>query len=133
MSKLITSELKDQVLRTIVNEFQDMLGYVNVCKWAKRFKIHPHVLIAILYHFVDKNLIMISKKPNGYEVAITVEAHDFVSYGGFVTQEKLFQDNIKKLLFEIEKLKPSAPDTVATISSIVSNITATFGFLFQIK
>lgn len=59
---------------------------------------------------------------------VHLEASDFFSRGGFFAQEELLKKNIEKLLLEIESLKPSIPEKVATITSIAANITAALGF-----
>jgi len=60
-----------------------------------------------------------------------IEANDFLSRGGFFVQEELLKKNIEKLLLEIESLKPSVPEKVATLTTIAAGITTALGFIIS--
>jgi DNA-binding TFAR19-related protein (PDSD5 family) len=60
-------------------------------------------------------------------LAINVELHDYYLHGGFAAQEELLEKNIKKLLLEIEALKPSMPDKINLLTGIIANISTALG------
>ena len=67
----------------------------------------------------------------GVSMILHVEAFDFLNRGGFYAQEELIKKNMEKLLLEIESLKPSLPDRVNTITTIVANLTTAFGIIMS--
>jgi hypothetical protein len=77
---------------------------------------------------------LLKNKPyfdDGVALDIKVNAHDFLSHGGFTAQEELLQKNIQKLLLELENLKPSMPEKVSTLTNIAANIATALGLFIQ--
>lgn len=66
-------------------------------------------------------------------IKVHVEAHTFVSHGGFYGQEMVLKSNLEKLLLEIEALKPSVPDKVETFTTIAANIATILGLIFTAR
>ncbi len=64
-------------------------------------------------------------------LTLLVEANDFYLRGGFVAQEELLQNNIRKLLLEIEQLKPSFPEKVERITNIGNAILSAIGLFIK--
>jgi hypothetical protein len=88
------------------------------------FGYSPKVAEAVLTYFVRVGLIVNPIASNeGYnEYELNVEAFDFANHGGFTNQEVLLEHSIKKLLLEIEKLKPDHSDKVKNITELASSI-----------
>jgi hypothetical protein len=125
--KLITPQLKDRILNDIVNEGIEVPQY-DVDKRANNYDLNDKELNAILEQFEKKELIKISPGFGDEKVLnVKVNTHDFILHGGFTAQEELLEKNIKKLLLEIESLKPSMPDKVSTITNIAANIATAMG------
>ncbi|WP_448788351.1 hypothetical protein [Bacteroides graminisolvens] len=120
---IITPTLKDQILKDLV-EADGITLQINLRDHAKEYGIEYTILESILDHFESLNFLEYIGKYLGGIVLIRmkVSASDFYLHGGFQAQEELLQSNIKKLLLEIEALKPSMPEKIATITSIASNI-----------
>ena len=65
------------------------------------------------------------------------EAIDFLGRGGFVAQEDIFENNIEKLLLEIDNLKkelaPDKLDTINKLTSIGNSILSGLNIISSIK
>ena len=129
MSKtIITPELKDKLLNELVEKCEvSELTLINIDSLAKDLQTTSKVIEGIFNQFVDIGLCT----PANYRISgelhviLNVEAHDMVRRGGFTAKEKILEDNLKKLSFEIEELRPKYSEKVARMASIISNI-ATF-------
>ena len=128
---MITYEMKDRVLNTIV-EYGMKMG-INVDDSGKEFGVNSQYLRAILDQLERLGFIEQDKMlGSAIYINVNVEAHDFISHGGFKGQEDLLRNNIEKLLLEIESLKPSMPDKINTMTAIAANISTALGlFLFK--
>jgi Fe2+ or Zn2+ uptake regulation protein len=120
---LIIPELKDKILKEFVSV--DRVSFeINIRDIAKEFNTDVSTIEVILDHFEDLGFLKQFKFLGGKILfTMKVPAYDFYSHGGFVGQEELLSKNIKKLLLEIESLKPSMPEKVNLLTSIAGNIT----------
>lgn len=108
-------------------------SYINIAKLTyAEFPVNGREkIVGIMQHFQRLNLIdNYSFNVYGVSFRLLFEASEFLSKGGFKSQEELLQANIQKLLLEIEDLKPSLPQKVEVITSIASGITTALGFIF---
>lgn len=56
-------------------------------------------------------------------VTLHAEAYDMARCGGFVAQEKLFKQNIQKLMLELEQLRLDIPETkMRIITEIIGQL-----------
>ena len=83
---MITTELKDQILKDLTD-----LNSIRVQVFAEeegdKLNIDMETYIAILDYFARLNLIKLCKCMGGEMlITLTVEAFDFVNYGGFQTK-----------------------------------------------
>lgn len=121
VTDMINAQLKDDLLKRIVN---DRLAFnLNAQEIATDLKCDIREVFLILEYFQRKGLIEAYGSDGGTAWGRTrVEAFDLCQAGGYVGQEELLQNNIKKLLLEIESLKPTMPDKVSQISTIAANV-----------
>ena len=77
----------------------------------------PRLINAILEGFQEEGLIS-----NLNFLEVHQSAFDLFNRGGFTMKENILQKEIEKLLFEVERLKPSLGDKVEKITTIISNI-----------
>lgn len=128
---MITPKLKDLVLKSFVDYPQKKFR-IKLQEQAKDYKIDSNTLEIILDYFEQMGFFEQCKMLGGtIDIYMKVPAYDFYSRGGFIGQEELLTKNIQKLLLEIENLKPSIPDKVSTITSIISNITTALGLFIK--
>jgi hypothetical protein len=119
---MITPELKDSILKELI-EVPHKCFRVGLRETSKSHNIDSYTLEIILDYFEQKGFLSQKKLISGcVDIYMKVPAYDFYMHGGFVGQEELLTKNIQKLLLEIESLKPSIPDRVSTITTIVGNI-----------
>jgi hypothetical protein len=129
---MISPDLKDRALKKIVDGGIDEDH--TITHYASELECSPDELRMVIRDFEARHLISTTRvKGDCVIVTAEVNAHDFVRRGGFAVQEELLQKNIEKLLLEIESLKPSMPDRVEKITSIIGGISTALGFLFPNK
>lgn len=138
-NSLITPEFKDQVLTNLLEicELGEEFDYDSESDTLFPSNTPNNIKDAVLDYFFTMGLIQ--WYPQRYNetsdfnavIILTMNAIDFVHRGGFVGQEKLFHDNIKKLLLELDDLKPSAPEKFERISSIIGNISSFLSILVR--
>lgn len=123
---MITPEVKDEILNLLCNsvfEFEVMYRskYTDFIEELEN-KLLKHELIGILQQFQKNRLISeFSASRDTFTFIIHVEALDLFNRGGFVTIEKLLQDNIKKLDSEIKLLsKDLEPKSLEKANFILS-------------
>lgn len=126
---LITPEIKDNVLTDIISVDN---GFVQLnYEDAHKYGISPNQLAMIIKQFIRMDFLeskgeFIGGGFGGIFITTTLEAHDFLSHGGFYAQEEILKANINKLGLELEALsKELGPDFIEKankISSIASNI-----------
>jgi hypothetical protein len=124
----ITCEVKDSILEKLCAITPER----HISFTPKDFGMPFDALNAVLSQF--QRLGFISKlSARRVEIGVTVhlEAHDYLSHGGFVAQEELLAKNLQKLLLEIESLKPSMPERVNTITTIIASITSFLGLVIK--
>lgn len=82
MSTLITPELKDVVLRYLIDKCE--FGYALQVSYLTGIEnIQGGALVAILDQFKRKGLISMKSSNQTALVHIEMEAHDFIQQGGF--------------------------------------------------
>ncbi len=59
-----------------------------------------------------------------FSTIVYTEAFDLFNRGGFTVQEQLLEQEVEKLLLEIEALKPTLGDKVVKLLSIAGSISA---------
>jgi len=120
---MITPIIKDRILNKLISTGFSVK--LNIKEEAMEFEIHPQELLIILEQFEEYGLIKLTKFLGGEMlIKFKAEAFDLNNHGGFVAQEELLTKNIEKLLLELERLKPSMPDRIEKITSIISAITS---------
>lgn len=123
--KLITPQIKDDVLRYLVSSY-DLPIDINYDELAQELSVSSDMLGLIIEQFANMNLIKTQEYIGGCLVWITVDAHDFIRHGGFVAQEEILKSNIEKLGLELDllakELEPKHLDRLEKISSLAANI-----------
>ena len=108
MKKVITSHVKDSVLLHLIKNY-DVGQKRAVPSDLSVGGIEGSTLVAILESFGRLNLITYEEFEAADEtvvvLSLNVEAHDFYLQGGFYGHYELFQKNVEKLLWEVEKLE----------------------------
>ncbi|MEI7829004.1 MAG: hypothetical protein WCI31_04500 [Prolixibacteraceae bacterium] len=131
---MIDCKIKDKILAKIVKESPEMTFGFDTEDSKKIFGFDPEMVSSILDYFESIGLIDQDKFLGGeIMIEILIPAHDLVARGGFTAKEELLGKNLAKLLIEIESLKPSMPDKVETITSIISEISAGLALIKQRK
>ena len=129
MENLITPQLKDSILTICIS--QGKLGRLQQVYFTD-IDLDFDSLIAVLEHFQTLGLLGAMKYTRqSVLIRLNVEAHDFKRHGGFHGQEELFQQNIQKLLLEIEELRPSAPEKAKKIIAIAADIATFLGLVIH--
>ena len=133
--QIITSELKDKVLRFICDNAQlERLVSEKTNSILTDLQMSIDSFRGIMYQF--KRLGFLSEldiRDNITSLVLHTEAHDFLNQGGFMVQEEIFKTNIQKLGWEIEALQkevlPDNIERVNKIASIASNLATGLAFL----
>ena len=137
MNEKITPELFDSVLNFLIDHvpfggfvhfdsvnnpipFPNDLSYAALGQLLREMKADG--LISLYYDGSNSDSYQ-------FDVGINRLAVTLQKRGGYVGQEVLLRQNIEKLLFEIEHLRPSNPKQVETLSTIAANITTALGFI----
>lgn len=124
----ITYKEKDAVLNYLCNcdeVVPERLSQINRLKYVSHVGTDEKTALSVLQYF---NRIGIVSNLNyryhsdTFYVIVRQEAFDLLNRGGFTVKEYLLQQEVEKLLLEIERLKPSIGDKIEKISTIVSNI-----------
>lgn len=104
---MITAAQKDALLGHIIDLIQ--VGDLHMLNRRQSiFGFEKNVLRAILTQFHEMRLIDIDNLHSDsgyYRVLMRVDAHDFVAQGGFYGRHELFQKNVEKLIYQIERLE----------------------------
>lgn len=125
---MITSELKDRILKSFVEKGIVFATDTNVNN--ADYDIDSATYCAILDSFERKGYLSQQKNCDGlFLININSEAHDLIRMGGFVAQEELLKANIQKLGLEIDllckELSPKLLEKAHRISAIGSAILST--------
>lgn len=123
---LITPEIKDNILTDIISIDNDFieLNYDD----AFKYNISPNQFAMIIKQFIKMGFLENKGEfmGGGIFITTTLDAHDFLSHGGFYAQEEILKANINKLGLELEALSkelgPNFIEQANKISSIASNI-----------
>jgi len=124
---MITYEDKDTVLRVICeNNLQtEMLLPVNRKVFVDATGLDEQTVHSVLCHFQSSGLISRLNyrfNADSFYMVVHTKAADIFRRGGFAMKEYLLEQEVEKLLLEVERLKPSLGDKIEKISTIVSNI-----------
>ena len=121
---MIDHIVKDAILSNLLKKAGDNLSIsLNINKSMEDFGCNSAILEAVLQHFEDRGFIDATYMLGGaVYIRLKVTAYDFANHGGFTAQEELLEKNIKKLLLEVESLKPAFGDKVKLITDITSGI-----------
>lgn len=130
---MITATLKDGILKWLCfNTEPEVLGDIDISDLLVVTNTDFDTLNAVLTYF---DRIGFLEELNSRRVAISlivrIEAHDFLLRGGFVAQEELLESNIKKLLLEIENVKPQLLDKGEKIATIGSAILSALSLMWK--
>lgn len=106
---MITPKIKDGVLEIIVIEYPEMYGTLNTKDIANRLSINEAVADAIIHQFEEKGFIVLKRLASGgfFQVRVTANAHDYFRNGGFVREEEVLMNELKKVQIEVESLYSS--------------------------
>lgn len=132
---MITSALKDIVLQYLIDNCElEVVVSGNTEVMLKDLEIDFTTLNAILSQFDRLGLLEeLNLRRSSFHLCLLLEAHDFMSNGGFGIQKEIFESNFNKLLFEIEALKkeiaPDNLDKLNKVSGIVSTLLSGFALL----
>jgi len=125
---MITSKLKDDILKFLVENTPEMSGQFNIKQIATNFNTSINEIDAILDDFAEKKLINSSKLIGGLvRFNLTAFSHDFYSKGGYTFEDDIFISNIRKLELEIKSLEKSIPKNkfdilMTSINAITSGV-----------
>lgn len=124
-------EIKDRVLKAICELYPVQEVNRKDAKYLFSASNLPYnELDAILDHFQRLGFIKyLAMGRDSIALCPLQEAFEFYNRGGFKAHEELLELNFKKLLLEIESLKPSMPDKVSTITTIIANISTALGLI----
>jgi hypothetical protein len=126
---MITLILKDKVLNYLIQNGPE-ISLENE-EYETLFEVDSDYIDMILEQMNNLGLIKLRGFIGGAFVFLTANAYDFQRRGGYTGQEELIENNLKKLLLEIESLKPSLPNKVETITSIISGLSAALGLFIK--
>lgn len=134
MLKLITPAVKDEILSFLVANY-DLNALYPRCDLKPLLKVveSKSNLQAIFKQFERLGLINHGTVSSQcYSVSVNIEAHDFLSRGGFVVQEEILKANINKLGLELEnlskELEPKNAEKASLIAAIAANIATALEF-----
>jgi len=130
---MITPALKDEILKWLCfNTEPEVRGVIDMSDLLAVTNTDFDTLNAVLTYF---DRIRFLEDLNSRRVAISlivrIEAHDFLLRGGFVAQEELLENNIKKLLLEIESVKPQLLDKGEKIATIGTAILSAISLMWK--
>jgi len=127
MNDMITCELKDRILKEIVEK--GTIDVIDPKEKAILFDVDSITYEQMLDHFERLGYIsQVHMVWGGKEITVKIEAHDFIRRGGFFVQEEILKGNIEKLGLEIDSLAKQLSvntefteraKTIATIGSAI--------------
>ncbi|WP_273209080.1 hypothetical protein [Runella zeae] len=125
---MITPTIKDSVLKWLCDNMPvEQYRPVNLQSLFKETNLTFDTIEPILQYFNRLGLIgELNARRTSTLLLLRIEAHDFLSRGGFIAQEEIFKKEIEKLIIEIEnfkkQLKPDQLETAEKLSTIASAI-----------
>lgn len=129
---LLTAEIKDLILKHLIESYE--LGQFAAIEIKKPiYGFSSDQLDSVLQHFGDIDLIdytgHVTTDRTYVHLVVKVKAHDFIQQGGFYGIYDLFQKNVEKLLWEVEKLEHSDENKNNKFSKIKDNIKEYIGYI----
>lgn len=129
----ITPTNKDRLL-LLLCENCDIERHVDFPKESMEelIDIDNSTINSFLQQFDRMGLLeYIGESWHSFSFILYVDAVDFINRGGFAIQEDLLVNNIKKLLKEVDNLKPSFTEQADRIASIASAIMSALSFIIK--
>ncbi|NUY79660.1 hypothetical protein HUK80_02035 [Flavobacterium sp. MAH-1] len=120
---MITPQLKDRVLKCLCENIQpESHVQIDVDVFLKTAEIEFDNLNSILRYFDRIGFIEeLNCRRDALWLVLRVEAIDFFRRGGFYGQEELLENNLQKLLLEIDHLnKQLGPNNLETLNKLAS-------------
>lgn len=127
---MITPENKDKVLNCFISQGPSF----TFAPMSEEIKLEiPAALLTLIINQFERKGLLTQREISGSRnyINLTADAYDFQSHGGFVAQEVLLQENLKKLLLEIEDLKPSMPEKIEKITSIIGGVSTFLSLILR--
>lgn len=125
----IPAETKDKILDAILSESDKKGGLCFQSDPTPLLRLVPSKqhLQAVLDQFTELGLFSKgSIMPISYTVQIKAAAFDFMSHGGFVAEEALFNDSVEKLRLECEslakELQPDFPEKAERLVGFAASV-----------
>lgn len=124
----ITYKEKDVVLNNLCSSIDvvpELLCRIDRVKFIKDTNLDQRIVYSILQYFHRIGLVSnLNYRYNldCFTIIVRQEAFDIFNRGGFTMKEYLLKQEVEKLLFEIERLKPTFGDKIEQLSVIVANI-----------
>lgn len=126
---IITPAIKDMLLNHFVDN--NSIGQlIDLPRDQYLLGISGDELESITKQFIKLGLLKDwGSSRDSITISVNVESHDFIGRGGFYGQEILFQKNVEKIIWEIEKLESNVVNNKPEIQTIKENIIQYMGLL----
>ncbi|WP_254562008.1 hypothetical protein [Dyadobacter diqingensis] len=126
---LITPAIKDTLLNHFVENYS--LGQlIDLPRDQNLLGLSGGELASLTNQFVKMDLVKEwGSTRDSITISLNVESHDFIGRGGFYGQEILFQKNVEKIIWEIDRFEVSDVIKKPEIQSIKENIIQYMGLL----
>ena len=124
---MITREEKDAVLRVLCENGLNTEEYLRLNRplFVSATGLDEQTVLSVLRHFQDMGLVSKLNYRFGADsffLIVHTKASDLFRRGGFAMKEYLLEQEVEKLLLEIERLKPALGDKIERITTIAANI-----------
>jgi len=128
----ITFKEKDAVLSLLCSEviIPEQTYKLNRLEFIRECGLDSQIVNSILLYFQRIGIVKRVNYQHHSElfiIEILTEAFDLFNRGGFTMQENMLQKEVKKLLLEIERLKPTLGGKIEQVSTIANNIAGIAG------
>lgn len=133
MENLISPKVKDEVLSFLVDNCDlNVNCSFSLPKSLVELVGNRNNLQAVFIQFIRLGLLSRGAVNSfAISVCLNIEAHDFLSRGGFVAQEEILKFNISKLKLELEalskELEPKFAEKASVIAALAANIATALG------
>jgi hypothetical protein len=121
---MTTVELKDQLLKYLIDSCPEMRGDFDVKDLSKELQVSIPKLELVFTYFEERGLMEFMYFPlDETYVKLKLEAFELLERGGFAFEEEVIKKNLLLLESEVNKLKETLPDsTFNRISTIVNTL-----------
>ena len=126
---LITPAIKDSLLKYLVDNYS--LGQIiDLPRDQTLLGLSGEELASLTNQFIKMDLVKEwGSTREAITISLNVESHDFIGRGGYYGQEILFQKNVEKIIWEIERFEASVNTKKPEVQSIKENIIQYMGLL----